>query len=114
MAGVLCEGRLRDWPELREYDFACYCSGETSRWGGDTLMPYEANIPVSFRGVTIYPGDYVYARRDIAVVLPGDHLKAIFEEALAVEKDDQVYLRQIKTEDPAQVMQSGGAEEKNT
>lgn len=113
MAGVLCEGRLRDWPELREYSFACYCSGETSRWGGDTVMPYEANIPISFRGVAVYPGDYVFAHRDIAVVLPGSHLEAIFEEALSVEEDDRHFMQQIKNEDPEQVLTSGGAEEEN-
>lgn len=113
MAGVLCEGRLRDWPELREYAFACYCAGETSRWGGDTLMPYAANVPVSFRGVSIYPGDFIYARHGIAVVLPGGYLGEIFAEALAVEEDDRHFLRQIKTEDPAFVSKSGGAEEKN-
>lgn len=113
LAGVLCEGRLRDWPELREYAFACYCAGETSRWGGDTLMPCETNVPIAFRGVAIYPGDYVFAQHDIAVVLPGGHLEEIFEEALSVEKDDKDFMQQIKTEDPEQVIKSGGAEEKN-
>jgi len=113
MAGVLSEGRLRDWPELREYSFACYCSGETSRWGGDTLMPYEAGVPVSFRGVSIYPGDYVYALRDTAVVLPGAQLDAIIEEALAIEAEDGRFMQKIKNEVPANVVNSGGAEEKN-
>jgi regulator of RNase E activity RraA len=113
LAGVLCEGRLRDWQELRDYDFACYCAGETSRWGGDSLMPLEANVPVAFRGVSIYPGDYVYARWGIAVVLPGDHLDEILEEALSVEADDREFMEKIRQEDPAQVINSGGAEEKN-
>ncbi len=113
MAGVLGEGRLRDWPELREYDFACYCAGETSRWGGDTLMPFEANVPVSFCGVSIFPGDYVYARRGIAVVLPGRHVEQVFEEALSVEQDDREFLQRIKNEEPEAVMRTGGAEEKN-
>jgi regulator of RNase E activity RraA len=113
LAGVLAEGRLRDWSELREYDFACYCAGETSRWGGDVLMPHAANVPVAFRGVTIYPGDYIYARGDIAVVIPGDHLEAVFDEALSVEADDVEFLQQINAEDPGQVIESGGAEEKN-
>lgn len=113
MAGVLCEGRLRDWPELRGYSFACYCSGETSRWGGDTVMPYDANIPVAFRGVSIYPGDYIFAHRDIAVVLPADHLEEILEEALSVEEDDQIFMEQIRNEDRDDVLDSGGPEEKN-
>ena len=34
-AGVLTDGRLRDFDELARYDFAAYCSGEATRWGGD-------------------------------------------------------------------------------
>lgn len=113
MAGVLCEGRLRDWPELREYAFACYCAGEASRWGGDTLMPDKANVPVAFRGVSIYPGDYIYAQRDIAVVIPGSHVHEIIEEALLVEADDRKFRQQIECEDPQHVIKRGGAEEKN-
>ena len=33
--GVLTDGRLRDFDELARYDFAAYCSGEATRWGGD-------------------------------------------------------------------------------
>ena len=33
-AGVLTDGRLRDFDELAGYDFAAYCSGEATRWGG--------------------------------------------------------------------------------
>jgi 4-hydroxy-4-methyl-2-oxoglutarate aldolase len=36
-AGVLTDGRLRDFDELARYDFAAYCSGEATRWGGDSL-----------------------------------------------------------------------------
>jgi hypothetical protein len=32
---VLTDGRLRDFDELARYDFAAYCSGEATRWGGD-------------------------------------------------------------------------------
>ena len=33
-AGVT-DGRLRDFDELARYDFAAYCSGEATRWGGE-------------------------------------------------------------------------------
>jgi hypothetical protein len=46
-AGVLTDGRLRDFDEFARYDFAAYCSGEATRWGGDHVTPFRqrANSP---------------------------------------------------------------------
>jgi 4-hydroxy-4-methyl-2-oxoglutarate aldolase len=35
-AGLLTDGRLRDFDELARYDFTAYCSGEATRWGATT------------------------------------------------------------------------------
>src|SRR5437763_9440391 len=45
-AGVLADGRLRDFNQLGGYRFATWCRGEATRWGGDTGMRFAANIPV--------------------------------------------------------------------
>ena len=37
LAGILADGRLRDFAELELYHLAIYCRGETTRWGGDTV-----------------------------------------------------------------------------
>lgn len=37
LAGILADGRLRDFAELELYHLAIYCRGETPRWGGDTV-----------------------------------------------------------------------------
>ena len=50
LAGVLTDGRLRDFDELAGYDFAAYCAGEATRWGGDEVTPFQANVPVVMRG----------------------------------------------------------------
>jgi regulator of RNase E activity RraA len=60
-AGVLVDGRLRDFEQLSEYAFASWYRGEATRWGGDTVMPFAANIPVEVDGVCVIPGDYLYA-----------------------------------------------------
>jgi len=39
---VLASGRLRDFDELGRYRFAAYCKGETTRWGGDLVTPFQA------------------------------------------------------------------------
>ena len=63
MAGVVADGRLRDLDQLAEFDFATYCRGETTRWGGDAVTPFQANVPVVISGVGIFPGDYIYGKK---------------------------------------------------
>lgn len=101
LAGVLADGRLRDFEELARYDFATYCRGEATRWGGDTVRPFQANVPVVISGVGIVPGDYVYADPSGAVVIPAGEIQPILEEANRVKDQDAVYRDQIVGEDPS-------------
>ncbi len=100
MAGVLSDGRLRDFDELRDYDFATYCAGEATKWGGDVVTPFQANVPVVLRGVGIMPGDYVFADSSGAVVIPPSRLDDVVEEAAGVEDHDAQALLEIRREDP--------------
>src|SRR5262249_55697567 len=97
-AGVLADGRLRDFEQLAEYSFATWCRGEATRWGGDTVMPFAANVSVEIGGVCVIPGDYLYADASGAVVIPRASLKQVIDEALRVEADDARSLDEIATE----------------
>jgi regulator of RNase E activity RraA len=87
-AGVLADGRLRDFEQLGDYAFATWCRGEATRWGGDTVMPFAANVAVEIGGVCVAPGDYVYADATGGVVIPRASLEQVIEEALRVEAED--------------------------
>ncbi len=110
LSGLLTDGSLRDFDELSNYDFATYCSGETVNWGGGTVMPFAANVEVVVDGVTILPGDYIYADGAAAVVIPANSVEKIFEEALKVEAEDVQALEQIKREDPEEIREKGSSE----
>ena len=102
VAGVLTDGRLRDFDQLGRYTFATWCRGEATRWGGDTVMPFAANVAVEIGGVCVIPGDYVYADTTGAVVIPRTSLQPVLEEALSVEAEDARSLQEIAAERPAQ------------
>jgi 4-hydroxy-4-methyl-2-oxoglutarate aldolase len=87
-AGVLTDGRLRDFDELARYDFAAYCSGEATRWGGDRVTPFQANVPVVLDGVGVMPGNYVFADSSGAVVIPDGEIEEVLEEARKVREGD--------------------------
>jgi regulator of RNase E activity RraA len=97
-AGVLADGRLRDFDQLSDYAFATWCRGEATRWGGDTVMPFAANVAVEVGGVCVTPGDYVYADASGAVVIPRSSLQRVIDEAVNVEAEDTRSLEEIATE----------------
>ena len=97
-AGVLTDGRLRDFVELAAYDFASYCSGEATRWGGDEVTPFQANVPVVVAGVAIVPGQYVFADSSGAVVIPDHQLDEVLATARRVEAEDAGFRDQIARE----------------
>jgi 4-hydroxy-4-methyl-2-oxoglutarate aldolase len=104
LAGLLADGRLRDFDELRRYRFAAYCKGETTRWGGDTVTPFQANVPVVVDGVGVMPGHYVYADAAGAVVIPPDEVHRVVEVAAQIGRDDASSLDHIKTEEPSRIV----------
>jgi regulator of RNase E activity RraA len=101
VAGALVDGRLRDFEQLGEYSFATWCRGEATRWGGDTVMPFAANVAVEIGGACVIPGDYLYADATGGVVIPRASLGRVIEEALSIEAEDARALEEIATERPA-------------
>jgi regulator of RNase E activity RraA len=97
-AGVITDGRIRDFDELRAYDFAAYCSGEATKWGGDEVTPFQANVPVVLAGVGVLPGHYVFADNSGAVVIPDQQVDEVIAGARTVEAEDEGFREEIARE----------------
>jgi 4-hydroxy-4-methyl-2-oxoglutarate aldolase len=97
-AGVLTDGRLRDFDTLAGYDFAAYCAGEATKWGGGEVTPFQANVPVVLKGVGIMPGQYVFADSSGAVVFPVGQLDEVIEGARAIQAEDAEDRQDIERE----------------
>jgi 4-hydroxy-4-methyl-2-oxoglutarate aldolase len=106
-AGVLTDGRLRDFDELARYDFAAYCSGEATRWGGNQVTPFQANVPVVIRKVGVMPGQYVFADASGGMVFPLGQVDEVLAVARKIEAEDAGSREQIAGEG---LHASGGAE----
>lgn len=107
LAGLLCDGQLRDFSGLAGYEFATYCTGEAVRAGIDVLMPFAADVPVALAGVSVFPGDFVYADAAGAVVIPGSHVEEVLQAAVDVEERDAASVEAIRVEDREAVRRDG-------
>jgi 4-hydroxy-4-methyl-2-oxoglutarate aldolase len=103
VAGLITDARLRDFRELGEYEPVFYCAGETVRAGTAELMPYAANVPVVLDGVTIVPGDYVYADFSGAVIIPSTHFDEVWAAATEIEASEVAQKQSIREENPEDV-----------
>jgi regulator of RNase E activity RraA len=70
-AGMVIDGCLRDYPNLKKLDLPLWVRGWTPNFHTQTgLMPFAVNVPIACGGVTVIPGDIIVADDDGAVVLP--------------------------------------------
>ncbi len=74
-------------------------------------MPFAANVPVVVNGVTVIPGDYVYADSAGALIIPANAIKKALEGAVGIEKTDAQYVDKIKREDAQDILERGSQEE---
>ncbi|MFC5206784.1 RraA family protein [Pseudonocardia sulfidoxydans] len=100
LAGLVTDGRLRDFDELGRYDSVFYCGGETVKAGTADVMPVAANVPVVIGGTTVLPGDIVYADAAAAVIVPSGLADEAFTLAADVEREDAAFVTSIRDEDP--------------
>ena len=101
LAGILTDGRLRDFAELQQYDLAIYCRSEATRWGGDVVTPFEANRSVVVAGVGIHPGDYIFADHSGAVAIPANDVRTVLKGAWQVTVEDAESIASIRNETPS-------------
>lgn len=95
LAGVLADGRLRDFSQLAAYDFVTFCKGETTLWGGGEVTPFEADCPVVVDRVLIFPGDFIFADSSGAVVIPAADVHDVLTMARAVVQENADALQKI-------------------
>lgn len=99
LAGVLADGRIRDFDQLAQYEFTVRCRGETTRWGGGEVTPFEANCPVVFDRVLIMPGDLVYADSSGAVVIPAGEADSVLALARDIAEEEMNAVDDIADEE---------------
>jgi 4-hydroxy-4-methyl-2-oxoglutarate aldolase len=64
--------------------------------GTTKAFPGKINHPVVMCGVTIRPGDLIFADNDDVVVVPKERAEEVYEITLAREKKEEVLLKRIQ------------------
>lgn len=79
-AGVVIDGRVRDWDGLMQLDYPVYARG-LSPLAPTKKLDGAVNIPISLGGVTIRPGDLIMGDCDGVCVIPREHIEQVLDGA---------------------------------
>ncbi len=81
-AGVVIDGCIRDYPNVRDLGLGLWLRGLTPNFHTQTgIMPFGVNVPVACGGVLVMPGDIIVADDDGAVSVPAAMAAAVIEHA---------------------------------
>jgi regulator of RNase E activity RraA len=69
-AGVITDGGARDYREITDLGFPVFCSGLSPLDSLGRMDALARNVPIVCGGVTVMPGDLIFADVDGVVVVP--------------------------------------------
>jgi len=84
VAGVICDGPVRDIDEARQYDFPVYARALTARTARGRVAEAANNGPVSIGEVTVNAGDYAIADASGIVFIRAHDIERLLEAAEAI------------------------------
>jgi len=89
IVGLVVHGAVRDKEWIRRIGFPVVCRGfspVSSKWELETVAMNER---VVIDGVTIEPGDIIYADADGCIVIPRADYEQVFDRALAIHQKEE-------------------------
>ena len=92
--GLITDGAVRDTMLMKELDFPVF-SAAVNVCGTTKAFPGTINHPVVMCGVTVHPGDLVFADNDDVVVVPKEIAQEVYDKTYAREKKEEILLKRI-------------------
>ena len=81
VAGCVCDSQVRDCVKIIEMKFPVFCAGIRPLDSKGRGLVKNYDIPIQCGGVTVHPGDVIFADFDGVVVVPKEVESEIFHRA---------------------------------
>lgn len=105
IAGVICDGPVRDVDESRDLDFPVFAERAIPTTARGRIVEEAFNEPVTVGNATVTPGDYVLADGSGICFLAADRVEDILEVGEMVAKREALMTRAVLAGEPiSQVM----------
>jgi regulator of RNase E activity RraA len=105
VAGVVCDGPVRDIDEARAQDFPIFARALTARTARGRIVELATNVPIVFETVTVEPGDYVVADRSAVIFIAAADVARVLDAAETIAAKEAAMAKALLAGTPiSQVM----------
>ncbi len=95
IAGLVIDGGVRDILAIETLGFPVFAATIALR-GASKNQPGAVNIPIRCGGASIVRGDWVVGDADGVVIVPGEHLDAVIQEAATRAQKEAAMLEALR------------------
>jgi 3-hexulose-6-phosphate synthase/6-phospho-3-hexuloisomerase len=95
LQGVVIDGAIRDFAEIRRDRFPVFARAVVPNAGG-AEYPGQIGVPVQCGGLVVNPGDWVVGDEDGVVVIPADRLTAVLKRGKLLRLIEKKITKEIR------------------
>jgi regulator of RNase E activity RraA len=100
VAGVIVDGPVRDIDEARAIQFPVFTRTLTAKTARGRVAELGTNVPISFEGVTVRPGDYVVADSSAVVFIAASEVDRVLDAAEAIAAKEEAMANALRAGEP--------------
>ncbi|MSP94114.1 MAG: RraA family protein [Alphaproteobacteria bacterium] len=110
VAGVLCDGPLRDVDEARALNFPIFARKLTARTGRGRVVELGTNVPIQFESATVNPGDYALADSSAVIFIATADIARVLEAAEEIAAKEAAMADALRRGEPISQVMGGNYE----
>jgi regulator of RNase E activity RraA len=110
VAGVVCDGPVRDIDEARAHGFSIFARTLTAKTARGRIVELGTNVPVTFETVDVMPGDYVIADRSAVIFIAPDAIARVLDVAEGIAGKEAAMAAALAASQPIGEVMAGNYE----
>jgi len=110
VAGVVCDGPVRDIDEARGLGFPIFARTLTAKTARGRIVELGTNVPVIFETVKVAPGDYVIADRSAVIFISAADIARVLDAAETIAAKEAAMADALRSGEPISRVMAGNYE----
>ena len=99
ISGTIVNGAVRDVDQVQELDYPLFCIDHFMRSGKNRIYKSGEQCPLTISGVTIYPGDFIFADDHGVIIIPKHLLDEVIHKAFNIEQTEKKIIAAVHAGD---------------
>jgi len=110
VAGVIVDGPVRDIDEARALHFPVFARKLTAKTARGRIVELGTNVPITFEGVVVNPGDYAIADSSAVIFIAAADIDRVLDAAEAIAAKEEAMANAVRAGEPIGTVMGGSYE----